>query len=89
MNNISKPGDRVVFTGKSGYIVEDFEGYDILEVGKSYIIEDCFRVSEYSAVDDLDNWRISIVGITQYGYALDCFEPLSNIRKEKLNNLLD
>jgi hypothetical protein len=89
MIRIPEKGERLVYTKPSKFIKQDFNGYSSLKVGTVYTVEKCTRISEYKAVDDSDNWYISLVNVGVYGYALDCFEPLSDIRKDKLNQLLD
>lgn len=89
MNKIPVPGERIVFKGKSGYVATDFKGYDILEIGKSYIVEHSFRISEERAADPLEYWCVSLINIKEYGYALDCFERLDEHRIKQISNLLD
>lgn len=89
MIRIPQPGERVVYSKKSDNVILSFEGYNQLELGKAYTVDLCFRITEYKACDDLENWCLSLVGIKDFGYQLDCFTSLEEHRALKLNELLD
>jgi len=89
MIRIPQSGERVVYSKKSDNVILGFEGYNQLELGKSYTVDECFRITEHKSCSDPDNWCLSLLGIKEYGYQLDCFTPLDEYRISKLNELLD
>ncbi len=85
-----KKGDLVVFTHKSGS--EYWEGYNHIEIGKTYDVFSTHNAHFYTDKDDIRNYTISLEG-NPYGYLINNFtyheDYYLKIRNEKIDDLLE